>query len=184
MDNPNKDCCKKPAPATPRSIEELQKISEHLHYEKWMMQSAVQEFAAAQQALAAAQQAAAAAQVKVNAFLEDCVVHARVLMEFLYTDEPKRNDDVVAAKFFDKPEQWTSVRKSFEELSEELRKVRGRTGKEIAHLTFARNEITLEMKKWQLGKIVQELLEQFGVFLKHVPKDRLGSVWSQQLGGK
>ena len=180
MENPSKDCNKKPAPTTPRSIEELQEASEHLHYEKWMMQSAVQEFAVAQQTLASAQQATAAAQVKVNAFLEDCVIHARVLMEFLYTDEPKRDDDVVAAKFFDTPEQWTSVRKPFDKLSEELKKVKGRTGKEIAHLTFARNQIILEMKKWQLGKIVQELLEQFDVFLKHVPKNKLSSKWNQQ----
>lgn len=174
MEEAKKECGKRAAAAEPRTIENLQNASDHLHYEVWMMQSLPNEYVLAQQAVAAAQ-------VRANAFLEAFVVHARVLMDFLYRDDPWP-DDVVAAKFFDAPEQWTGVRKPLTELSVELQRVNGRVGKEVAHLTFARNEITAEMKNWQIGKIAQELSAQFDVFLKLVPKNKLSSTWPQANG--
>ena len=72
--------------------EKLQKASEHLHYEAWMLVSTAQ-------ALAGAQQGLDAAQIRVNALLESFVIHARVLMDFMYDDKPW-NDDVAAMSFF------------------------------------------------------------------------------------
>jgi hypothetical protein len=130
-------------------------------------------FASMAQALPGAQQALDAAQIRVNALLESFVIHARALMDFMYPDKPWA-DDVLATQFFDTPEQWTDVRKPLEKLSEELQKVKGRAGKEVAHLTFARQEITAEMKTWQYSKIAEELVALFNDFLARVPKERLG----------
>ena len=165
MEPAEKESAKK-TQAEPPSAEKLKKASEHLHYEIWM-------FASMAQALPGAQQAVDAAQIRVNAFLEAFVIHARVLMDFMYDDKPWA-DDVVATNFFDTPEQWTDARKPLEKLSEELQKVNGRAGKEVAHLTFARQEITAEMKTWQYGKIAEELAALFNDFLARVPKEHLG----------
>ncbi|OGP57866.1 MAG: hypothetical protein A2162_02290 [Deltaproteobacteria bacterium RBG_13_52_11b] len=173
----------KVAPTEPPSVEKLQKASEHLQYEVWMMRSLPREYALAQQALASAQQAVAEARVRANALLEAFVVHARVLMEFLYNDKPKRDGDVVAVMFFDTPDQWTGIRKPFSDLSDELQKVKDRVGKEVAHLTFRRNEITAETKSWQLGMIAQELSAVFAVFRTHVPENKLSSIWFQAVEG-
>ena len=163
MDSANKKLDQR-APAEPSIVEKLQKASVHLGYEIWMLESTAQ--------------ALATEQIRHNALLEAFVIHARVLMDFMYDDKPWP-DDVVAAKFFDAPEQWTGVRKRLTELSEELQKVNGRAGKEVAHLTFARQEIAAEMKIWQYGKIAAELSALFGDFIKQVPKNKLSPTWNQ-----
>ncbi len=171
MTEPEKKCGKRPD-FKPLSVEDARKSSEHLHYEINMLISTAQSLAKAQQVLDQTQ-------FNLNVLLESFVIHARALMDFMYDDKPWE-DDVVAAKFFDSPKQWTKVRKPLVNLSEELQKVNGRVGKEVAHLTLKRNEITAETKKWQFGKIAQELKTSFDIFLEHVPKDKLNSsIWRQ-----
>ena len=108
-----------------------------------------------------------------NALLESFVVHVRGVMDFLYNDNPQ-NDDVVAQDFFASPDAWASIRP---ELSELLRKAKKRVGKEIAHLTYARLEVTPDTKPWPFVSIANEVSSVMQVFLKNVPKEKLGSQW-------
>lgn len=181
MEIANKGCSKKKPVAKPPTIEDLQKASEHLHYEFWMMQQLPRMYAMADQELSRTQEPHADVRIRANAFLESFLIHARVLMDFMYPDNP-RPDDVLAEEFFDVPDEWTSIRKPFDKLSDELQKVKGRVGKEVAHLTYARNEITFEMKQWEFGIIARELSALFDNFLQHVPKNKLSSVWAQAAG--
>ncbi|MEX2028288.1 MAG: hypothetical protein WD988_02200 [Candidatus Curtissbacteria bacterium] len=68
--------------------------------------------------------------------IESLLNHSRVLLNFTYPDPSNiRNDDILAEHYFDNPKDWNKIRP---ELSENLKKLRKRVGKELAHLTAER----------------------------------------------
>ena len=58
-----------------------------------------------------------------------------------------------------------------------LSKVRGRAGKEIAHLTFAGLEVTSEAKMGPFLELYDEIAEVLRVFLENVDRNKLGDEW-------
>ena len=56
-------------------------------------------------------------------------------------------------------------------------KVRGRVGKEVAHLTYARLDVTAEAKAWPFVELFNEVHEVFNVFLKGVDRNKLSDDW-------
>src|SRR5208283_4896134 len=81
-----------------------------------------------------------------NAPLESFAIHIRALLDFLYNDNLKI-DDMAAEDFVLDPKVWKKTRP---QLSRNLMKIKNRVGKEIAHLTYARLEITEEAKSWNV----------------------------------
>lgn len=146
-----------------RTADELLEASNHLHYEIWMLSSLANGIASGipgQGPIA-------------NALLESFVIHVRAIMDFLYADNPQA-DDVVAEDFFGDPEQWKTTRPA---LSQSLSQAKRRAGKEIAHLTYARLNVTPETKPWSFVQIANEISTVMSVFLQNVPKDKMGSQW-------
>lgn len=153
-------------PRTIRKLEELQESSNHLFYEVWMFTS-----------LANGLASGIAGQGPIaNALLESFVIHVRAIMDFLYADRPQ-TDDVIAEDFFASPEQWTKIRPA---LSEFLSQAKRRAGKEVAHLTYARLDVTPETKPWRFIEIAKEIMAVMDIFLKNVPKEQLGSKWKTE----
>jgi hypothetical protein len=150
-------------PRQKRTAEELRAASEHLHYE-------VNMFDATGRALASGVFGAGAA---TNAFLESFTIHVRALLQFLYPTAPKP-DDVLAEDFFDDPTAWAAVRGA---LPASLDAVNRRVGKEIAHLTYARLDVTPETKGWNIPEIWAALLSVVQKFAENAPRERLGSSW-------
>jgi hypothetical protein len=105
-----------------------------------------------------------------NALLESFTIHTRVLLDFLYA-EKLQTDDVVAEDFFSEPSLWLSVRPV---KSDCLASVHKRVGKEIAHLTYARLDVTPEAKPWLYAPIANEVNAAFSVFLSLAPIQSLG----------
>lgn len=154
-------------PRKVRTVEELREASNHLHYEIWMLTSLANGIASGipgQGPIA-------------NALLESFVIHVRAVMDFLYADKPQV-DDVIAEDFFDTPDQWTKMRSA---LSELLSQAKRRAGKEVAHLTYARLDVTPETKPWPFVQITNEISTVIKTFIENVPKNKLGSQW-QPLG--
>lgn len=150
-------------PRKVRTVEELQEASDHLYYEIWMLK-----------ALANGIASGIAGQGPIaNALLESFVIHVRAVMDFLYADKPQV-DDVIAEDFFDTPEHWTKMRPT---LSELLSQAKRRAGKEVAHLTYARLDVTPETKPWPFIQIADEISAVINTFLENVPKNKLGSRW-------
>ncbi len=150
-------------PRKTRTADELREASNHLHYEVWMLSSLANGIASGisgQGPIA-------------NALLESFVIHVRAIMDFLYADSPQA-DDVVAEDFFDNSEQWTKMRPA---LSQTLSQAKRRAGKEVAHLTYARLDVTPETKPWLFVQITNEISTVMTVFLQSVPQDKLGSQW-------
>jgi hypothetical protein len=150
-------------PRKTRTVNELREASNHLHYEVWMLSSLANGIASGipgQGPIA-------------NALLESFVIHVRAIMDFLYADCPQA-DDVIAEDFFDNSEQWTKIRPA---LSQTLSQAKRRAGKEVAHLTYARLDVTPETKSWPFVQITNEVSTVINAFFQNVPKDKLGSQW-------
>jgi hypothetical protein len=88
-----------------------------------------------------------------NALVESFTVHVRILLDFLYPSSPKV-DDVVADDFFDDASVWLEKRPGKSNL---LSTVHRRVGKEIAHLTYTRIDITDEAKRWRFVDITNDV---------------------------
>ena len=148
-----------------RTESDLKEASEHLHYEIEMLTSlayGIGSRIAGESPLA-------------NALLESFVVHVRALMEFLYNDNPKP-DDVIAEDYFEKADDWKQLRPV---LSESLKQAKRRAGKEVAHLTYARLDVTPETRPWYFVEIANEIAAVLNIFLEHVPKSKLGKQWER-----
>ena len=150
-------------PRPKRTVEQLRAASEHLHHEVSM-------FDATGRALGSGLFGPGAA---TNAVLESFTVHTRALLQFLFPNDPKP-DDVLAEDYFENPSIWRDLRG---DLPEPLGVVNRRVGKEIAHLTYARLEVTPETKGWNIPVIWAAVLRLVQAFAKNVPQDRLGPSW-------
>jgi hypothetical protein len=141
----------------------LQEASKHLHYEFWMLAS-----------LAGGLASGITADLWLrNALLESFVIHVRVLIDFLYAERPKP-DDVIAADYFSPSEEWEKLRPA---QSETLERARIRAHKELAHLTYARLNVTPETKPWPFIEIAKEIHSVMDIFLANVPKHLLSGQW-------
>ena len=150
------------------TTEKLREISDHLHYEVWMLVS-----------LAKGMASGILGQGPIaNAVLESFIIHIRAVTNFLYAKEPQV-DDAIAEDFFDTPEEWTKIRPA---LSKLLSQAKRRAGKEVAHLTYARLDVIPERKPWPFVQISDEISLVIKAFLENVPKNRLGSKWSPPIG--
>jgi hypothetical protein len=133
-----------------RSKEELDLAASHLNYEYQMLQTIVG-------ALSTGTRPA----WLTNALLESFVIHLRALIDFFYTPDRPKPDDMLATDYFPEPRHWESVRPS---MSEVLKNARARAHKEIAHLTYARLDVTSETKPWNfvgISKEIESLMDKF-----------------------
>jgi hypothetical protein len=154
----------KPRERTRRSNEELQLASDHLFYEVVMFRSLAEVMASGR---------FQNDNLINSAVLESFMIHVRILLDFLYADNPK-SDDVIAEDFFYTPNTWVTKRY---EKSELIKTVHKRVGKEIAHLTYERLKQTLETKKWKYIDIANEVVDLINLFIEIVPDENLGSKW-------
>lgn len=146
-----------------RTSDELKEASNHLQYEYWMLNSLAQAIASG----------ISNQGWLTNALLESFVIHVRGLMDFLYNDKPQK-DDVVAQDYFASLDEWKKHRPP---LSEILEKAKRRAGKEIAHLTYARLDVTPDIKPWSFIDITNEISKVMKVFVENVHTEILGSRW-------
>jgi len=153
-------------PRTKRTDAELQEASNHLRYEFSMLGSVAQAIASGMSSNG----------WLLNALLESFVIHFRNLLDFFYPTENAKNDDVLAEDYFDDG-AWNKIRPA---LSDAMAQGKIRAHKEIAHLTYARLQVTPESKNWKFIDITNELNEIMEVFVSHVPKARLGSKWQNR----
>jgi hypothetical protein len=104
-----------------------------------------------------------------NAFVESFAIHARNLIYFLYADSPKK-DEVTASNYFMGRVKWEEVRPA---ISDTLESAWGRADREIAHLTFERQKVTLAKKGWPVAEIHRDIFSVLGLFLLSAPDSLL-----------
>jgi hypothetical protein len=112
-----------------------------------------------------------------NAALESFIIHARIMLDFLYPSDTaaqsEKHDDIIADDYFDDPSGWRAARA---EKSALLCQAHRRAHKEVAHLTYTRVGITDDEKRWNFIEIAREVTEAFNRFLDLVPSGRLCSI--------
>ena len=145
-----------------RTKEELIEASGHLHYEYSMFIG-----------LANIQATGVFGKSIINnALLESFTIHSRILLDFLYSTNP-REDDVIAEDFLD-DDNWDSIRPK---KTKTLESIHFRVGKEVAHLTIARHKVTPESKQWPFIEIANNVNPVFTKFIEMVPTEKLDPVW-------
>ena len=112
-------------------------------------------------------------QVLNNTIIESFGIHVRALLDFFY-GKAKYDDDVIAEQFFGEPNEWVCIRPP--KTHDELKQIRDRVNKEIAHLTYARQEVI--SKEWPFGEILADVNAVIDIFIESVPKKLLGDRWS------
>lgn len=150
-----------------RTPEELQKASNHLAYEYQMFNATAEKLAQP-----------APDKATTNAFIESFAIHARILMAFLFTEGRIDPDyDVIGEHFFSDPNVWYDKRKINKIKKPTEFDINGRVGKEVAHLTYKRQEVTPEMKIWDITAIQKAINVAMETFLACVPNELLGDRW-------
>jgi hypothetical protein len=139
-----------------RSDGKLVSICEHLHYEIISCLG----FAGKQFSKSILER------VKANALIDSCSMHSRNLKAFLYCKNPSE-DDVIAEDFV---VDWAK-RRPTEPSSIQL--INQRVGKEVAHLTYARLDVTQAAKPWPFIQTAKDIEEVLKVFLSFVPVNKL-----------
>jgi hypothetical protein len=139
--------------------DQLVEDSHHVLYEMEQIAGAVKRLAGLR---AAGQEAP---EVDENALLESIVMHARGLIEFTYSDNP-RGDDINASDFVP---DWREIRPAQTPFLKEVKK---RTDKEMMHITRAR-KIADELRIWTYGKLVNELSLVLAEFIVRVPSEKV-----------
>ncbi len=98
------------------------------------------------------------------ALLESFTVHARALIDFLWRDSSRHQDDGFAAHYFE-PEEWAKLRRPMEPT---LNGIRDRVGEEIVHLSYARMRLPEDVKGWEFDQISASIGRCLRLFLEHV----------------
>ena len=89
----------------------------------------------------------------LSALLESFAIHLRNLIDFFYTPPGKvRDDDLVAADFFDSPSAWDPGA-----ITKSLADARERANKEISHITYKRKTATDPSKPWPVADLFKEI---------------------------
>ncbi len=137
-----------------RTVEELKGALESLKYEVWMLWYLANILATDNQGKG----------VIHNALLESFLIHARILVEFLYKNQPYQ-DTVRASQYFTPKSPWKNIRPQKTELLEKIEKD---AHKQLAHLTYTR----LQGKRvWPYIKIANDIKAVLQVFYKNLPDD-------------
>ena len=105
-----------------------------------------------------------------NAYIESFVIHARMLIEFLY-GESNRNDDIRAADYVDGWwDNYISKNKPLEK-SEFIKNIKKKANLMAAHLTKAGSMYSDKDKEWDRIRIRDDINKIILKFLEAVPDD-------------
>jgi len=96
-----------------------------------------------------------------NALLESFLIHARILIEFLYRDKPYK-DTITANQYFKSDRTWENIRPPKSKLLEETE---NNAHKYLAHLTYTRLK---EKKLWPYIKIAKDIETALNVFQENL----------------
>ncbi len=138
-----------------QTAEELKNALEQLNnYEVWMLWSLANILASDNQGKG----------VIHNALVESFLLHARILIEFLYKNKPYK-DTVRASQYFTSDSPWKSIRPQKTELLEKTEKD---AHKHLAHLTYTRLQ---KKKRWPYIEIANDIQAVLQVFRENLPND-------------
>lgn len=141
------------------SDEILKKSVEHIQYEYDMLKFTY---------FMLAEVSKAPDQMIVNVLLESFSIHAANLFEFLYHEKKTHPDDISIFDYQIDKNKYYQARAS-EDILEEIP---GKRNKQIAHLTYTRNNYDIATKGWKLTEIYNALEKSYKAFIDSLPVDK------------
>jgi len=102
------------------------------------------------------------------ALLEAFLIHARVLIDFLYLHKSRCKNDVFAHHFVQDPDEWI---REHPKLPADLEEVKEQVGKSVAHLSYAR--VRPAFGGWRPVEIAQKILSELNEWTKLPPEGKL-----------
>lgn len=109
-----------------------------------------------------------------SAVIESFALHTRVLLDFFFGENPK-SDDLVANDYFQEdPEYWDRTKRLIPGF-QDIKLLRRRTHKQVAHLTYNRLLVTPHESQWkEPGEDALHIIEAaLREFLLNAPADLL-----------
>jgi hypothetical protein len=142
-----------------KRIFKLQNFSkEHLFYDIWMLYEVTFKLSLS-----------ISDGIIANAMVESFVIHATLILDFLFNIKDKESDSVADDYLVD-PLAWRKLssvhRKKFDFVWQ-------RRNKEIAHLSYERLGITPQEKLWNFVAIAREISDLVDLFIDSASKDLL-----------
>ncbi len=113
--------------------------------------------------------------VQGNALIESFAVHLRALLDFFYLESSKNDDDILAVHFFNDPNVWEAAKPKL--TPAELRAIKTRVKKEVAHLTYKRIAISSVEKDWPIIEYKTHVLDACEKFIECVDSSLLSERW-------
>jgi hypothetical protein len=99
-----------------------------------------------------------------NALLESFLIHARCLRDFLWGTRSKWHSKDAFAQDFCEPAGWERERGEVPPALAEIGS-RERMGRELAHLTYHRKDVSPDAKLWACGDVCLEIIEALDRFM-------------------
>jgi hypothetical protein len=96
-----------------------------------------------------------------NALLESHIMHARIILDFLY-GKVRYDDDARIEDYMDNVSEWQSMLPPKDTLLEQIYQ---RGHKEIVHLSYKRLEVAPDKKQWEFYKITKAIMQRVNLFL-------------------
>jgi hypothetical protein len=151
------------------SNEDLIEFSqEHLFYEIWMLYHVIDMLANETYKLSKEDEEN---QIIFNALLESMIVHARIVLDFLYCKRLKP-DDAIASDYFLSSSSWEPF---LPKKSKALRAVLDRSNKEMAHLSYLRPGVSSDKRPWNIIEIKKDIKNIVNLFLDKADANLLHS---------
>ena len=110
-------------------------------------------------------------QFQVNVYLESFVIHANIVLDFLF-DIWQKEDDAIASDYIDKDKDWKAMMPDSESYFQEIR---DRRHKEVAHLSYKRLDVRIEEKGWKFLQITAQIKSMVNKFLDEADSEVLHS---------
>ncbi len=178
--------------------DDLRKASDHLFYEIWMINRLFAIFSSGSTATlqskpvshthtnsssvivqstgilkSSGNSAKEELQVINNAIIEALAIHLRALLDFFYLNKKRWDDDVIAVHFFLDKKDWINARPL--KSKKEIKDIKDRVNKEIAHLTYYRQ--TVVNKSWSFQELVDDINNNVSIFCEITSDKLLGDRW-------
>src|SRR3989344_7563742 len=100
-----------------------------------------------------------------NLALEGFLLHTRGLIEFFFLPPSKKYNDARASEFVI---SWDHIKPNY---YNEMKVIKDRIDKELAHLTWKRKCPNNPEKAWEYGKIYEKIFKTLKIFLENLPGD-------------
>lgn len=139
---------------------ELAQLSNHVGYEFEMLEKTIYPFKPINTVIN-------------NCRIESFAIHTRCLLYFFLNPKKNQKDDLLAIDFFTNPTNW------IEYITEKnkdpnIKKLKSRASKEVAHLTTSRYWEPVNDKKWEFEDVYLTIYEIMEKFIETADKDKLG----------